>query len=126
MDKKQIEKIIFETLEKCGIKIPVEQKFDYSCTDMPEKAMEFVRLTGGNWRNSVYVRKFGRRYDDEHYFDLLFVANEKGEPVCLPVPIASKLFNEDIDMRMCKGSLMGGAYEIIYRHYYEEQKSLPF
>jgi hypothetical protein len=125
MDKKQIEQIIFETLEKCGVRVPVEAKFDYSGLEQPAKAMEFIRLTQGELSNAIYVSKIGGRDGDSQYFDLLFAVNEQGEPVCIPVPIARKLFNNLIDASECKGTMSGRVYETIYRHYYQ-QSQLPF
>lgn len=125
MDRKEIEKIVFDVLERCGFIIPVEAKFDYSCTEEPEKAKEFVRLTKGNWRNAIYVRKEGERYGDSQYFDLLCAVNEKGEPICIPVPIARELFNEPINGMSCMGWMTGSAYEAIYKRYYEK-RNLPF
>jgi hypothetical protein len=125
MDKKQIEQIIFETLEKCGVRVPVEAKFDYSGLEQPAKAMEFIRLTQGELSNAIYVSKIGGRDGDSQYFDLLFAVNEQGEPVCIPVPIARKLFNNLIDAFECKGTMSGRVYETIYRHYYQ-QSQLPF
>lgn len=125
MDKKQIEQIVFETLEKCGVRVPVEAKFDYSECEQSAKAMEFVRLTDGDWRNAIYVSKDGERWDDAQYFDLLYIPNENGEPICIPVPIARKLFNQPIGAYSCKGTILGHVYETIYRHYYQ-QSQLPF
>ena len=126
MDKKQIEQIIFETLEKCGVRVPVEAKFDYSECEKPDKCMEFIRLTQGDCRNAIYVGKGGMRDGDSRYYDLLFAPNEAGEPVCIPVPIARKLFNTRYISEVgCGGYMTGRVYEAVYRHYYE-QRQLPF
>jgi hypothetical protein len=125
MDRKAIEQIIYETLEKCGVRVPVEAKFDYSECEQPAKAMEFVRLTDGDWRNAIYVSKDGERRGDAQYFDLLYIPNENGEPICIPVPVARKLFNQPIGAYPCKWTIPGHVYETIYRHYYQ-QSQLPF
>ena len=125
MNKFDIEKIVWEQLEKCGIKIPVEEKFDYSQVEEKDKCKNFIRLTNGNWTNAIYIKKNGQRYGDEQYFDLLFVINEEGEPICVPVPIARKLFKEDIVPTYCRETISGVLYEYIYRNYYEKI-SMPF
>jgi hypothetical protein len=125
MDRKAIEQIIFETLEKCGINVPLEVKFDYSCTQEPAKAREFVRITEGNWRNAIYVNKEGSKFGDAQYYDLLFVVDEGGEPLCIPVPVARQLFNATIAASLCKSTIHGSTYEAIYAKYYEK-RSLPF
>ena len=125
MDRKDIEQIIYETLKKCGVRVPVEAKFDYSECEQPAKAMEFVRLTNGDWRNAIYVSKYGERYGDVQYFDLLYIPNENGEPVCIPVPVARKLFNQPINAFYCECTIPGRIYETIYRHYYLKSQ-LPF
>ena len=126
MDRKDIEKIIYETLKKCGVRVPVEAKFDYSECEQPAKAMEFVRLINGDWRNAIYVSKNGgEKRGDTQYFDLLYTPNENGEPICIPVPVARKLFNQSINAFYCKYTIPGHVYETIYRHYYEKSQ-LPF
>lgn len=120
-------KVIYEELEKCGIKVPVELKFDYSCIEGTEnlaKTKKFIKLCNGDYRNSMYVKKYGERYGDDRYFDLLFCVDEKGYPVCIPVPIARKLFSCDITNTFM-GQITGGQYEYIYRAYYIEEK-IPF
>ena len=125
MDRKAIEQIIYEILKKCGVRVPVEAKFDYSECEQPAKAMEFVRLTDGDWRNAIYVSKDGERQGDRQYFDLLYIPNENGEPICIPVPVARKLFNQPINAFYCKCTIPGHIYETIYRHYYQKSQ-LPF
>ena len=125
MDRKAIEQIIYEILKKCGVRVPVEAKFDYSECEQPAKAMEFVRLTDGDWRNAIYVSKDGERQGDRQYFDLLYIPNENGEPICIPVPVARKLFNQPINAFYCKCTIQGHIYETIYRHYYQKSQ-LPF
>ena len=125
MDRKVIEQIIYETLKKCGVKVPVEAKFDYSECEEPAKAKEFVRLTNGDWRNAIYVSKDGEKLGDRQYFDLLYIPNENGEPICIPVPVARKLFNQPINAGYCNCTIPGHVYETIYRHYYEKSQ-LPF
>jgi len=136
MDRKNIEQIIYETLKKCGVRVPVEAKFDYSECEQPAKAMEFVRLTNGDWRNAIYVSKNGgEKRGDAQYFDLLYIPNESGEPVCIPVPVARKLFNQPINAFYCNCTIPGRVYETIYKHYYKQalkafedeiQSQLPF
>ena len=123
-------KIIHEELEKCGIKVPVELKFDYSCitgTENLSKTKKFIRLCKGNWMNSIYVSKDGERYGDDRYFDLLFVVDENGYPVCIPVPLARTLFNDkSINQSAChRGCMSGYLYEYIYKAYYNKCE-LPF
>lgn len=125
MNEFDIKKIVHEELKKCGIRIPVEETFDYSGLEEPDKCKKFVKLTSGIWRWAIYVQKNGERYGDKQYFDLLFVVDEKGEPVCMPVPIARKLFNEEIKPDYCIHVMPGYIYEYIYKAYYEERE-LPF
>lgn len=126
MDRKQIEQIIFETLEKCGVEIPAEAKFDYSECEKPDKAMEFIRLIQGDLRNAIYIEKGGIEENDSQYYDLLFVLNKDGEPICIPVPVARKLFNTRYISEVgCGGCMTGQTYETVYRHYYE-QRQVPF
>jgi hypothetical protein len=130
MTIQDLKKIIHEEMEKAGIKVPVEEKFDYSCIQGEEnvrKTREFIRLCDGKLCNTTYVSKPGARDGDYHYFDLLFVVNEKGYPICLPVPLARKLFNVGmIQSPDCRSVIQGTLYEYIYKLYYEWKRGLPF
>lgn len=123
-------KIVHEELEKCGVSVPVELKFDYSCiqgAENVEKTKKFVKLCNGNWRNAIYVTKNGERYGDYQFFDLLFVVDENDAPICLPVPLARVLFSEsDINPVCCHDVIKGMTYEYIYRKFYNSKDELPF
>jgi hypothetical protein len=121
----EIRRLIQDELEKCGVVVPVEEKFDYSGFDKPDLMKQFIKLCNGNWRHTIYVKKYGQRYDDEQYFDLLFVVNDFGHPICIPVPLARKLFNEEIGSAFCLDMIKGYTYELIYKYYYTAQ-DLPF
>lgn len=127
MTLQEYRKIVHEELEKCGVKIPIELKFDLSIivgTENVAKTKRFLQLCDGNYLNSMYVKKSGERCGDTQYFDLLFCVDERGYPVCIPVPIARKLFGREIQITYM-GQLTGGQYEYIYRAYYN-QDELPF
>jgi len=120
-------KVIHEELEKCGIKIPVELKFDLSIIEGTEnvaKTKQFLKLCNGDYRNSVYVKKFGERDGDDRYFDLLFCVGEDGTPVCIPIPIARRLFDCKIESTYF-GQITGVQYEYIYKAFYNNTE-LPF
>jgi hypothetical protein len=124
---------VIELLESAGVKIPLEKKFDLTGVEKPEIVMEFIRLTDGDWRNAIYVSKQGSRYDDPFYFDLLYAIHESGRPVCIPVPIARKVFN-DLELREIGHDIpviSGSMYERIYAAYYKRRSEgtkddLPF
>jgi hypothetical protein len=127
MTLQEYRKIIHEELEKCGVKIPIELKFDLSIISGAEnvaKTKRFLQLCNGDYRNSMYVKKIGERYSDDRYFDLLFCVDEKGYPVCIPVPLARKLFGCDIKSTYF-GQITGGQYEYIYKTFYS-QDELPY
>jgi hypothetical protein len=125
-------KEIIEILRASGVNVPVEQEFDLSGIEKPEIVREFIRLTGGDWKKSIYISKNGGPRDLWHY-DLLFAIHESGRPVCIPVPIARKIFN---NFSPCKvvGTIPvipGDLYERIYAAYYKRrsegtQDDLPF
>jgi len=129
MLKPEVREIIFEILEDIGISVPIEKKFDLSECSQKEKVKEFLKITQGDYRNSIYVVKPGSR-DDSYYYDLLFCVNSDGDPICIPVPIARKLFNTPhIESTHCKGIIPGSIYEYIFKHHYEkpdESCELPF
>lgn len=122
-----VRKIVHAELEAAGIQVPIELKFDYSFitnTDFVEKTKKFIKICNGDLRNCIYVSKVGTRYDDLHYFDLLFVVDESGDPICLPIPLARRLFNVgSIQSYQVKGVIQGEVYEHIYRHYYNYRNS---
>jgi hypothetical protein len=126
MTLQEYRKIIHEELEKCGVKIPVELKFDLTWVkaEYLPKTKEFLRLCSGDYRNSVYVRKSGERNGDDRYFDLLFCVDKNGWPVCIPVPMARKLFGCDIKSTYF-GQITSGQYEYIYKTFYS-QDELPY
>jgi hypothetical protein len=121
----ELRRLIQNELEKCGVKVPAEEKFDYSGFDKPDLLRNFIKICNGYWKNSIYVRKYGQRYEDTQYFDLLFVVNEFGHPNCIPIPIARKLFNEEIVPEDCLHIMSGSIYEYIYKVYYVNE-DLPF
>ena len=130
MSISDVRKIVHAELEAAGIHVPVELKFDYSFISGAEnvaKTKRFIKLCDGDYRNSIYVQKLGERYGDEDYFDLLFVVDEKGRPICIPVPLARKLFGCEIKSTWM-GQLSRGQYEYIYKAYYENKNDndLPF
>lgn len=125
----ELRRLIQNELEKCGVAVPVEEKFDYSRFEKPDLIKQFIKLCNGNWKKSIYVKKYGERYGDSQYFDLLFVVDKYGYPNCIPVPIARKLFNEEIIPEKCLHIMNGSVYEYIYKAYYENKKireELPF
>jgi len=121
----ELRRLIQDELEKCGVVVPVEEKFDYSRFEKPDLIKQFIKLCNGNWRHTIYVKKYGERYGDEQYFDLLFVVNDFGHPICIPVPIARILFGEEIGSAFCLDIIKGYTYELIYKYYYTVQ-DLPF
>lgn len=124
-DNFKLRRLIQDELEKCGIRVPIEEKFDYSQFDKPEILKKFVKLCYGDWRHAIYIKKNGERYGDNQYFDLLFQVDKNSYPICIPVPIARKLFNEEISANSCVDTMKGSTYEKIYRYYYENRE-LPF
>jgi hypothetical protein len=127
MTLQKYRKIIHEDLEKCGVKIPVELKFDLSIISGAEniaKTKKFLQLCNGDYRNSMYVKKCGERNGDYRYFDLLFCVDKNGWPVCIPVPVARKLFNCDIT-NTYRAQITGGQYEYIYKAFYNKDE-LPY
>jgi hypothetical protein len=120
----EIKKLIHEELERCGVKVPVEEKFDYSFTGNPDKCKKFVRLVQGDWKRAIYVKKSSNDYHTADYYDLLFAVDTDGAPVCIPVPIANRLFGF-INPMECRTIMTGAVYEDIYRKYYESGQ-LPF
>lgn len=129
MSISEIRKIVHAELEAAGVPVPVELKFDYTFISGAEnvaKTKKFIKLCDGKVSNTLYVSKMGERCGDYQYFDLLFVADEKGRPVCIPVPLARKLFGQEIKTNHCCGALTGGVYEYIYKAYYESKDELPF
>lgn len=126
MDEKAIKKLIHEELAKCGIVIPVEETFDYTNVTDPNKSKEFVRLVNGHWRNGIYVKKTCSHDElPQNYYDLVFAVNESGIPVCIPVPVAERLWQEEIMPQMCRGIITDWVYENIYKIYYEKRE-LPY
>jgi len=126
MDEKAIKKLIHEELAKCGIVMPVEETFDYTNTTESNKSKQFVKLVNGHWYNGIYVKKTCSGGNlPENYYDLIFAVNESGIPVCMPVPVAEKLWQEEIIPYKCRSIITGSVYESIYRLYYEKNK-IPF
>lgn len=122
MDKSEIIKLIDERLKLCGLQVPIEETFDYSNCGNHDKCKLFIKLVNGSWRNSIYVRKSSNQYVSDNYYDLLFTIDNNGLPVCIPVPIAEKLFHECINKEDCRSVITGSVYEQIYKLYYEQGK----
>jgi hypothetical protein len=125
MEKSDIIKLIDERLKLCNIQVPIEETFDYSNCGDEVKCKLFVKLVDGNWKNGIYVIKISNPHVPPNHYDLLFAINTDGCPICIPVPIAGKLFGTKINPMECRGMISGGVYESIYRKYYEDGK-LPF
>jgi len=127
MDKSEIIKLIDERLKLCGIQIPIEETFDYTGVGMVDKCKLFVKLVQGDWRKAIYVRKKNDKpWLSDDYYDLLFAVDEDGAPICIPVPVARKLWNiSSINANECRSCMTGSVYEDIYRKYYEQAK-FPF
>jgi hypothetical protein len=126
MNKEFVKKLIHEELAKCGIVMPIEETFDYTNIDQPEKTKQFVKLVHGQWQNGIYVKKTcSNDCLPGNYYDLLFTVAESGIPICLPVPVAERLWHENVIPGQCRSIITGQVYESIYRFYYEKNE-IPF
>lgn len=63
---------------------------------------KFLNLTGGNWRNSVYIECRNCKYEQhDGCGDFLCVPDENGTPILLPIYDCKVLFSRNIDPSDC-------------------------
>jgi len=71
------------------------------CQTAPKILMAFLNATGGNWRNSLYVDCRVCRIGRCDHPDFLYVPDEDGGVILLPVRDAEIVFGRMMDMSEC-------------------------
>jgi hypothetical protein len=122
MEKKEV----IELLEKCGVKVPLIEKFDLSGIEEKYKAhwIKFLTLIDGDPINAIYVKKecTNGMFDPE-YYSLLYTPDTNGEPIAVPVPLARRIFG--VNEFNTRNTISGFLYERIYSAYYQNRE-IPF
>ena len=87
------------------------------CQTAPKVLMAFLNATGGNWRNSLYVDcrvcRLGRCDDP----DFLYVPDENGGVIMLPVRDAEIVFGRMMDMSECLGVVSNAQFTDLFAQY---------
>ncbi len=90
----------------------------------------FLNLTGGNWRNSIYIECKECKYKrNENCGDFLCVPDENGELVLLPICDCNILFARYIDPSECLLWISRPMFREIYKAWWgrnESEMKCPF
>lgn len=85
--------------------------------DTVKPIQHFRELTDENWRNSFYIACTACRFEKpDGCGDFLFVPDETGRPLLLPVHLAKEAF-EQIDWSECLGRMSNLMFCELYRRW---------
>ena len=94
---------------------------------------QFLNVTGGNWRNAVYIACRCCHYEKSAVCaeqpDWLYVPAADGSPLLLPVSDAEILFSRRIDKSECLLEISNVRFQALFRGYimrhYPDATSCP-
>lgn len=86
---------------------------------------QFLNATDANWRNSIYIECTACKFDADRQTcgDFLFVPDEDGTPLLLPVRDAEILAARSIDKSECLGLVSSLRFESLFQKWFRMMSS---
>lgn len=94
------------------------------CVSNLETIRRFLNACDGNWRNALYIECSTCKYDAS-CCDLLFVPDEDGTPLLLPVADVELMVGEVLDKTDCLGLMTNLRFAELFRKWFQRLSTDP-
>ena len=94
------------------------------CVSNIETIRRFLNATEGNWRNTLYIECSVCKYGGECR-DHLFVPDEDGTPLLLPVSDVELLIGRLVDKSECLGLVSNARFAALFHKWMQRLASDP-